>query len=210
MSEPSEANGEAADNVDPAEQSAQEPQPYLKPNGKRVKPQIKGNHPTKAECLSRLEFAYNHLCRRAYKWDIVRAMKRLFKASDGQPISTCTCLRYLRRAREKREREIAAEKGLAPQVLHEKNKDAALSFWQSMARDARVGPKMQMEAQREVELHQGVRPAQEHRVTGQLGTSQRPTVIVREVIVRTRAEAQAVLAMQREQLAQIQAQRSNQ
>src|SRR5262249_3638741 len=139
------------------------------------------------------------------KWDIVRAMKRLFKAPDGFPISTATCLRYLRRAREKREREIAAEKGLAPEVLHEKNKDAALSFWQSMARDARVGPKMQMEAQREVELHQGVRPAQEHRVTGQLSPQQRPTVIVREVIVRTRAEAQAVLAMQREQLAQIQA-----
>jgi hypothetical protein len=31
-------------------------------------------------------------------------------------------------------------------------------------------------------------------------------VIVREVIVRTRAEAQAILARQREQLAQIQAQ----
>jgi hypothetical protein len=30
-------------------------------------------------------------------------------------------------------------------------------------------------------------------------------VIVREVIVRTRAEAQAILAMQREQLARIQA-----
>jgi hypothetical protein len=116
-----------------------------------------------------------------------------------------TCLRYLSRAREKREREIAAEKGLAPQVLHEKNKDAALSFWQSMARDARVGPKVQMEAQREVELHQGVRPAQEHRVTGHISSQQRPTVIVREVIVRTRAEAQAILAMQREQLAQIQA-----
>jgi hypothetical protein len=94
------------------------------------------------------------------------------------------------------------------QVLHEKNKDAALSFWQSMARDARLGPKVQMEAQREVELHQGVRPAQEHRVTGQLSTTQRPTVIVREVIVRTRAEAQAILAMQREPLAQIQAQQA--
>jgi len=33
-------------------------------------------------------------------------------------------------------------------------------------------------------------------------------VIVREVIVRTRAEAQAILAMQREQLAQIQAQQA--
>jgi hypothetical protein len=29
-----------------------------------------------------------------------------------------------------------------PAKLHERNKDAAMSFWQSMARDARVGPKM--------------------------------------------------------------------
>ena len=93
----------------------------------------------------------------------------------------------------------SVEEGLPVEVLTKKRKNRSKDFWESMARDARVGTKMQAYAQEQLELHWGVRPqqSQKHEHSGSLGGP--PAVVVTEIVVTTREEAKAILAQQAEE-----------
>jgi hypothetical protein len=91
-------------------------------------------------------------------------------------------------------REEAAEENVTVEELTKRRKRTAVRFWEAMSRDARVGVRTNSYAQEQLELHWGVRPSQELKVSGGRSDGERPTVVVREIIVHTRSEAQAILA----------------
>src|SRR5262249_37405837 len=117
-------------------------------------------------------------------------------------LSARAAIRYLARAREALEAQHAKEEGLTPEELRKLRTRRSEDFWNDMATDLANSARDRAMAQENLDLLWGVRPAQEHKLSGSLsGDNRPPAVVVTEVVVTTREEAKAILALAAEEKA---------
>jgi hypothetical protein len=150
-------------------------------------------HPDREEMRSRVDFAVHLLARRLYKSDMIRLMKRRFS------ITARTCERYLSHARKVRAAERAKRNGMTAEQLQERYRADSEDFWEAVIRGPDASLRDRMHAQEMLDWLRGLRPASEHHIKGSLsGDNGPPTLRITEVIVTTREEAKAILALEAE------------
>ena len=185
---------------EPEDAEAQtEDKPRLKKNGNPIIPHKERHQPKRkprdhekaSEFQSRIDFAKKLRAKRIYYSDAIRVMKKRYN------LSARSAMRYLVRAREALEAQHAKEEGLTPEELRKLRTRKSEDFWNDMATDPANSARDRAMAQENLDLMWGVRSAQEHKLSGSLSGGV-PAVVVTEIVVTTREEAKAILALEAE------------